>query len=196
MHDVKFTTTDGKMERFWLCLFLLTGAQGLTMYEDHGLRENPGDADHQHIDNCLENPVEAIGACLKEKGMPISVPYSTTADGPYVFEDNFFLDMCNLVTEANKCYGELESADCEMQVPKFVENVRQVISLMCPKKRELSRLIDCMNRRSFQGVVSSAANFDNQQVTMENLCSVADEKLQHGLNSTRSLCGEDDFRLL
>lgn len=44
MHDVKFTTTDGKMERFWLCLFLLTGAQGLSMYEDHGLGENPGDA--------------------------------------------------------------------------------------------------------------------------------------------------------
>eukprot|EP00105_Crassostrea_gigas_P046478 XP_019930626.1 PREDICTED: uncharacterized protein LOC105347647 [Crassostrea gigas] len=83
-----------------------------------------------------------------------------------------------------------------MQVPKFVENLREVISLMCPKKRELSRLIDCMNRRSFQDVVSSAANFDNQQVTMENLCSVADEKLQHGLNSTRSLCGEDNFRLL
>lgn len=32
------------MERFWLCLFLLTGAQGLSMYEDHGLGENPGDA--------------------------------------------------------------------------------------------------------------------------------------------------------
>lgn len=44
MHDVKFTTTVGKMERFWLCLFLLTGAQGLSMYEDHGLGENPGDA--------------------------------------------------------------------------------------------------------------------------------------------------------
>lgn len=44
MHDVKFTTTDGKMESFWLCLLLLTGAKGLTMYEDHGLRENPGDA--------------------------------------------------------------------------------------------------------------------------------------------------------
>lgn len=44
MQDVKFTTTDGKMERFWLCLFLLTGAQGLSMYEDHGLGENPGDA--------------------------------------------------------------------------------------------------------------------------------------------------------
>lgn len=44
MYDVKFTTTDGKMERFWLCLFLLTGAQGLSMYEDRGLRENPGDA--------------------------------------------------------------------------------------------------------------------------------------------------------
>lgn len=41
----------------------------------------------------------------------------------------------SLVTEANKCYGELESADCEMQVPKFVENLREVISLMCPKKR-------------------------------------------------------------
>lgn len=35
----------------------------------------------------------------------------------------------SLVTE------ELESADCEMQVPKFVENLREVISLMCPKKR-------------------------------------------------------------
>lgn len=44
MHDVKFTTTDGKMERFWLCLFLLTGAQGLSMYEDHGLGENPRNA--------------------------------------------------------------------------------------------------------------------------------------------------------
>lgn len=32
------------MERLWLCLFLLTGAQGLSMYEDYGLRENPGDA--------------------------------------------------------------------------------------------------------------------------------------------------------
>lgn len=44
MHDVKFTTTDGMMESFWLCLFLLTGAQGLSMYEDHGLGENPWDA--------------------------------------------------------------------------------------------------------------------------------------------------------
>lgn len=44
MHNDKFTTTDGKMERFWLCLFLLAGAQGRSMYEDHGLRENPGDA--------------------------------------------------------------------------------------------------------------------------------------------------------
>lgn len=44
MHDVKFTTTDGKMGRFWLCLFLFTGAQGRSMYEDHGLRANPGDA--------------------------------------------------------------------------------------------------------------------------------------------------------
>lgn len=44
MQDVKFTTTDGKMERVWLCLFLLTGAQGQSIYEDHGLGENPGDA--------------------------------------------------------------------------------------------------------------------------------------------------------
>lgn len=44
MHDFKFTTTDGMMGSFWLCLFLLTGAQGLSMYEDHGLGENPGDA--------------------------------------------------------------------------------------------------------------------------------------------------------
>lgn len=44
MHDVKFTTTDGKMGCLWICLFLLTGAQGLSTYEEHGLRENPGDA--------------------------------------------------------------------------------------------------------------------------------------------------------
>lgn len=44
MHDVKFTTRDGMMERVWLCLFLITGAQGLSMYEDHGLGENQGDA--------------------------------------------------------------------------------------------------------------------------------------------------------
>lgn len=44
MHGVKFSKTDGKMERVWLCLFLLTGVQGLSMYEDHGLGENPGDA--------------------------------------------------------------------------------------------------------------------------------------------------------
>lgn len=44
MRDVKITTTDGKMGRFWLCLFLLTGAQGLSMHEDLGFRENPGDA--------------------------------------------------------------------------------------------------------------------------------------------------------
>lgn len=80
-----------------------------------------------------------------------------------------------MVTEANICYGELESADCEMQVPKFVEDLREVISMMCPKKTELKRLIDCMNRKSFQDVVSAAANHDDQQVNMENLCSVADE---------------------
>lgn len=40
----------------------------------------------------------------------------------------------SLITEANICYGELESADCEMQVPKFVEDIQGVIGLMCLKK--------------------------------------------------------------
>lgn len=47
--------------------------------------------------------------------------------------------MYSLVTEANICYGELESADYEMQVPIFVEDLREVISMMCPKKTGLQK---------------------------------------------------------
>lgn len=37
----------------------------------------------------------------------------------------------------------------------------------------MTRLIDCVNRKTFQDVVSAAANHDDQQVTMENMCSYA-----------------------
>lgn len=38
----QITTTDGEMEYVLLCLLLLTGAQGLSIYGGHGKRGIPG----------------------------------------------------------------------------------------------------------------------------------------------------------
>lgn len=179
-----------------LCVLIFSGAQSLYISSRLGLRTALENGDPQRVDNCLQNPVQAIQTCMKKKGKMPTRPYTMTAAGTYVFVDDFFPMMCRMVTDANDCYGELESAECKMSVPTFVKMSRQLISLICPKQTELTSLISCMNNRNFQDVVFAAVNYENGEVTQENFCTTADKKLQQVLQRARTICGEGSYLVL
>ncbi|XP_052681732.1 uncharacterized protein LOC128162541 [Crassostrea angulata] len=195
MQDVKFTTTDGKMERFWLCLFLITGAQGLSMYKDHGLGENPGDAgkSDRNQEDCWSNATKMVENCAKEK-ISFEFPYTITLSGNFVFAKNFFSQACLIFRTIRDCHESIDLEECELDLPPIIANSSALATKFCRNEKDLGSLLGCMNNHSFQRSMLREPNSANRQQQLP--CRTIENKIVQLLQTTESICGQKDYRTL